>query len=79
MKNYNFVFDKYNRKIGLYTVKSNNKSMVWLFIILISVLCLLILSVLIYILWKYFKKPRAQRKNEINDDFNYNSIEERIN
>ena len=91
MKKYNFVFDVYNRKIGLYNLNitvnntndngNNNKSKrkSFLFIGSIVILSLLIIIVLIYILWIYFKKPRDQRKNELNDDFNYISKGDIIN
>ena len=89
MKKYDFVFDRYNSKIGFYKKadingdeddnKKNdeNKSNLVL-IISIVILCVLILLVLIYILWSYLNKPRIQRKNEINDDYNYVADSQKI-
>ena len=80
MKKYNFVFDKYNRKIGFYTdLNVKKKKNIWL-ICSISILSVLIIIVLIFIIWNYyFKIERNLRKNEINDDYNYVSNEDSIN
>ena len=116
MKKYDFVFDRYNSKIGLYKKtnitnnndedgnkkndekneekndekndekneekneekKEENKSNLVL-IISIVILCVLIILVLIYIIWSYLNKPRIQRKNEINDDYNYVADSQKIN
>ena len=87
MKKYEFVFDRYKSKIGYYNKSinfinkeedNNNKGNNLVLIISIVVLSVLIVAVLIYIIWSYLNKPRIQRKNELNDDYNYVS-EESIN
>ena len=87
MKKYDFVFDKYKSKIGVYNKNINNnddneikedesrnniKSYI-LLIVFIVILCILIILVIIYIIWSYLNKPRIQRKNELNDDYIYKS------
>ena len=73
MKKYDFVFDKFNSNIGFYdfSIIVKEKNYFIIYIVIISVLVLLIILVIIYLIWKYFNKPRIQRKNEINDDYNY--------
>lgn len=87
MKKYEFVFDRYKSKIGYYNKSinfinkeedNNNKGNNLVLIISIVVLSVLIVAVLIYMIWSYLNKPRIQRKNELNDDYNYVS-EESIN
>ena len=88
MKKYNLVFDKHISKIGVYNQnitnnyddnkKNKNKKRIIL-IISIVILSILIIIALIYIIWNYINRPRAQRKNEIDDNYNYISEEDKIN
>lgn len=84
MKKYEFVFDRYKSKIGYYNKsipfinkeeENNNKGNNLVLIISIVALSVLIVAVLAYIIWSYLNKPRIQRKNELNDDYNYVSQE----
>lgn len=55
--------------------ENNNKGNNLVLIISIVALSVLIVAVLAYIIWSYLNKPRIQRKNELNDDYNYVSQE----
>jgi hypothetical protein len=96
MKKYDFVFDKFKSKIGVYNKNINNNedtenntsddneekegmTMHIVLIVSIAILCILIILVIIYIIWSYLNKPRIQRKNELNDNYNYISESEKIN
>ena len=84
MKKYEFVFDRYNSKIGIYNKNLNNeektnKNNNLILILSIVILSILILLVLAYLFWIYQNKPRIQRKNEINEDYNYISESDKIN
>ena len=87
MKKYSLVFDKHISKIGVYNQniinnydnnkKSNKKRII--LIISIVVLSILIIIAIIYIIWNYINRPRVQRKNEIDDNYNYISHENNEN
>lgn len=74
MKNYDFVFDKFNSIIGFYDfsilVDEENNNFV-VYIVIIAVISFLIILLIIYLIWKYFNKPRISRKNELDDEYNY--------
>ena len=88
MKKYNLVFDKHISKIGVYNQnitnnyddnKKNKNKKRLILIISIVILSIFIIIALIYIIWNYIHRPRAQRKNEIDDNYNYISEEDKIN
>ena len=74
----NLFLDEENENHTIYNNDNNNSNNYNKLTFILIIIGICILGLLIYIIVKYFKKPRKQKVNELIEFFDYSSVQQKI-